>query len=157
MLKNIYIYVFSFLSRTLFTIYFFCTDILAVVISALDRKQITKDGRESSVQKFVLVNEEYVFLSLMIISYIHFSQFQLWYSCFSLKNRFQTVKLSMWDAFVDDEGQKILQSMHRFPVVICRRVRVGYYNGPLQTLSQQLAVRFFPLLLFPSVMHALFF
>ncbi|XP_071910182.1 replication protein A 70 kDa DNA-binding subunit B-like [Coffea arabica] len=75
-------------------------DILAVIIFALDRKQISRDGKESVIQKFVLVNEG-----------------------------FQTVKLSMWDAFVNDEGQKILQNMHKFPIVICRRVRVGYYNG----------------------------
>ena len=52
-------------------------DILAVVISAMDQKQVNRDGKESIVQKFVLVNEEYELLLLIIISYIELLQFLL--------------------------------------------------------------------------------
>ena len=70
MFKSICVYEFSFLSEYLFIVSSFKIDILAVVISAMDQKQVNRYGKESIVQKFVLVNEEYELLLLIIISYI---------------------------------------------------------------------------------------
>ncbi|XP_027118638.1 replication protein A 70 kDa DNA-binding subunit B-like [Coffea arabica] len=75
-------------------------DVLGVVISALERKTVTKNSRQSDVQKFVLLNEES-----------------------------QTVLLSLWDNFLANEGEDMLSKLHSYPVIIARRVRVNNYNG----------------------------
>ena len=82
---RLYTYMLFLFFRTLYSQFTFLNiDILAVIISALDRKQISKDGKESSVQKFVLVNEEYELLLVIVISYIDFSEFLLSLIHFSL-------------------------------------------------------------------------
>ncbi|CDP15596.1 unnamed protein product [Coffea canephora] len=75
-------------------------DVLGVVISSLAMKTITKNSKQSSVQKFVLLNEES-----------------------------QTVLLSLWDDFLNNEGQVILNNMQSYPVIIGRRLKVNNYNG----------------------------
>ncbi|XP_027178070.1 replication factor A protein 1-like [Coffea eugenioides] len=75
-------------------------DVLGVVISALEKKTVTKNSKQSDVQKFVLLNEQS-----------------------------QTVLLSLWDSFLANEGQEILSKLHSYPVIIARRVRVNNYNG----------------------------
>ncbi|XP_027174552.1 replication protein A 70 kDa DNA-binding subunit-like [Coffea eugenioides] len=75
-------------------------DVLGVVISALERKTVTKNSRQSDVQKFVLLNEES-----------------------------QTVLLSLWDSFLANKGEDMLSKLHSYPVIIARRVKVNNYNG----------------------------
>ncbi|XP_027171826.1 replication protein A 70 kDa DNA-binding subunit-like [Coffea eugenioides] len=75
-------------------------DVLGVVISALERKTVIKNSRQSDVQKFVLLNEES-----------------------------QPVLLSLWDSFLANEGQEIVSKLHTYPVIIARRVKVNNYNG----------------------------
>ncbi|XP_071932877.1 replication protein A 70 kDa DNA-binding subunit B-like [Coffea arabica] len=75
-------------------------DVLGVVISSLAMKTITRNSRQSNVQKFVLLNEES-----------------------------QTVLLSLWDDFLNNEGQLLLNNMHSYPVIIGRRLKFNNYNG----------------------------
>lgn len=75
-------------------------DVLGVVINALERKTITKNSKQTDVQKFVLLNEES-----------------------------QTVLLSLWDNFLHNEGQELLSKLHSYPVIIGRRIKVNNYNG----------------------------
>ncbi|XP_071932924.1 replication protein A 70 kDa DNA-binding subunit D-like [Coffea arabica] len=75
-------------------------DVLGVVISSLDKKTISKSTKQSCVQKFVLLNEES-----------------------------QTVMLSLWDNFLNNEGQILLNNIQTYPVVIGRRLKVNNYNG----------------------------
>ncbi|XP_071916183.1 replication protein A 70 kDa DNA-binding subunit B-like [Coffea arabica] len=75
-------------------------DVLGVVISSLAMKIITRNSKQSNVQKFVLLNEES-----------------------------QIVLLSLWDDFVNNEGQVILNNMQSYPVIIGRRLKVNNYNG----------------------------
>ncbi|XP_071925869.1 replication protein A 70 kDa DNA-binding subunit B isoform X3 [Coffea arabica] len=78
-------------------------DVLGVVISSLAKKTITKNSKQSNVQKFVLLNEE----------------------C----EMSQTVLLSLWDDFLNNEGQVLLNNMQSYPVIIGRRLKVTNYNG----------------------------
>ncbi|XP_071913971.1 replication protein A 70 kDa DNA-binding subunit B-like isoform X3 [Coffea arabica] len=75
-------------------------DVLGVVISSLAMKTITRNSKQSNVQKFVILNEES-----------------------------QTVLLSLWDDFLNNEGQALLNNMQSYPVIIGRRLRVNNYNG----------------------------
>ncbi|XP_027154697.1 uncharacterized protein LOC113754469 [Coffea eugenioides] len=89
-------------------------DIMGIVIAALDEKIVTVNSKEARVQKLVLVNEE-----------------------------LQTLMLSMWNAFIDNEGSKIISEIQNYPVLIGRRLKVQNYNGQvempnaLQTLLQR--------------------
>ncbi|XP_071917137.1 uncharacterized protein [Coffea arabica] len=69
-------------------------DVLGVVISSLEKKTITKNSKQSSVQKFVLLNEQS-----------------------------QTVMLSLWDDFLNNEGQILVNTIQAYPVVIGRRLK----------------------------------
>ncbi|XP_071939274.1 replication protein A 70 kDa DNA-binding subunit D-like [Coffea arabica] len=80
-------------------------DVLGVVISALEKKTVTKNSKQSDVQKFFVTVNSY-----------H-------------EHRSQTVLLSLWDSFLDNEGQEILSKLHSYPVIIARRVKVNNYNG----------------------------
>nr|XP_027084848.1 replication protein A 70 kDa DNA-binding subunit B-like isoform X2 [Coffea arabica] len=75
-------------------------DVLGVVINSLEKKTVTTSSKQSSVQKFVLLNEES-----------------------------QTVMLSLWDDFLNNEGQILLNNIQTYPVLIRRRLRVNNYNG----------------------------
>ncbi|XP_027157287.1 replication protein A 70 kDa DNA-binding subunit B-like [Coffea eugenioides] len=75
-------------------------DIMGIVIAALDEKIVTKNSKESRVRKLVIVNEE-----------------------------LQTLMLSMWNAFIDTEGSKIISEIQNYPVLIGRRLKVQNYNG----------------------------
>ncbi|XP_071940335.1 replication protein A 70 kDa DNA-binding subunit B-like isoform X2 [Coffea arabica] len=75
-------------------------DVLGVVISSLEKKTITKNSKQSNVQKFVLLNEHS-----------------------------QTVMLSLWDDFLNNEGQILVNTIQAYPVVIGRRLKVNNYNG----------------------------
>nr|XP_027117791.1 replication protein A 70 kDa DNA-binding subunit B-like [Coffea arabica] len=37
--------------------------------------------------------------------------------------------LSMWNAFIDNEGSKIISEIQNYPVLIGRRLKVQNYNG----------------------------
>ncbi|XP_027101133.2 replication protein A 70 kDa DNA-binding subunit B-like [Coffea arabica] len=75
-------------------------DIMAVVVDAMPVVPIKNDSQESFVQRFLIVNEEMV----------------------------PTV-LSLWNAFVENEGKLLTDHRNRHPVVICRRLKVVTYNG----------------------------
>ncbi|XP_027096980.1 uncharacterized protein [Coffea arabica] len=89
-------------------------DIMGIVIATLDEKTVIVNSKEARVQKLVLVNEE-----------------------------LQTLMLSMWNAFIDNEGSKIISEIQNYPVLIGRRLKVQNYNGQvempnaLQTLLQR--------------------
>lgn len=37
--------------------------------------------------------------------------------------------LCMWNAFVMSEGKEIVDKLKKFPIVMCKRLRVTYYDG----------------------------
>nr|XP_027062744.1 replication protein A 70 kDa DNA-binding subunit B-like [Coffea arabica] len=76
------------------------TDVLGVVIAALDRKTLNRNTKESNVQKFVLLDEK----------------------C-------QTVLLSLWDDFLTNEGQQLLSNLNSYPVIIARRIKVLWFDS----------------------------
>ena len=39
------------------------------------------------------------------------------------------VVLSLWNEFIKNEGKSILQQKDKFPVVVCRRLKVVTYDG----------------------------
>lgn len=75
-------------------------DILAVVINILPITAFTNAFGPGRVQKFVIINEEKI-----------------------------PLQLSMFNEFIDNEGQEIAKSMNNFPVIICRRLKVKSFNG----------------------------
>ncbi|XP_071920719.1 replication protein A 70 kDa DNA-binding subunit A-like [Coffea arabica] len=75
-------------------------DIMAIVVDAMPVVPIKNDSQESFVQRFLIMNEEMV----------------------------PTV-LSLWNAFVENEGKLLTDHRNRHPVVICRRLKVVTYNG----------------------------
>ncbi|XP_071917017.1 replication protein A 70 kDa DNA-binding subunit B-like [Coffea arabica] len=79
---------------------FLSLDIMGIVIAALDERNVTINSKEARVQKLVIVNEE-----------------------------LQTLMLSMWNAFIDNEGSKIISDIQNYPVLIGRRLNVQNYNG----------------------------
>ena len=116
--------------------FFFFADVLGVVISSLAMKTITRNSRQSNVQKFVLLNEECaVFLSLFTLFYWSYRIFpialKLFCPAFYANVRSQTVLLSLWDDFLNNEGRILLNNMHSYPVIIGRRLKVNNYNGLL--------------------------
>ena len=46
-----------------------------------------------------------------------------------LMHRMNPVVLSLWNEFIENEGKAILQQKDKFPVVVCRRVKVVTYDG----------------------------
>nr|XP_027075654.1 replication protein A 70 kDa DNA-binding subunit B-like [Coffea arabica] len=75
-------------------------DILAVVISVLPVTSFTNEFGTGRVQKFVVINEEKL-----------------------------PLQLSLFNEFIDNEGQKIAENMNNFPVIVCRRLKVKPFNG----------------------------
>ncbi|CAI9105804.1 OLC1v1004818C1 [Oldenlandia corymbosa var. corymbosa] len=75
-------------------------DVLGVVIEAFPLRSISKDNKEQTVQKYLLLSE-----TMKVIS------------------------LSLWNEFVDAVGTKIEHEVINHPVVICQRVNVSYFNG----------------------------
>ncbi|XP_027167891.1 replication protein A 70 kDa DNA-binding subunit B-like [Coffea eugenioides] len=75
-------------------------DIMAVVVDSMPVVPIKKDLKESFVQRFLIVNEEMI----------------------------PTV-LSLWNAFVENEGKLITDQSNKHPVILCRRLKVVTYNG----------------------------
>ena len=110
---------------------------LGVVISSLAKKTITKNSKQSNVQKFVLLNEECemsfyhatnLFYCLCLVFPIALNHF---HPEFYVNVRSQTVLLSLWDDFLNNEGQVLLNNMQSYPVIIGRRLKVTNYNGLL--------------------------
>ena len=46
-----------------------------------------------------------------------------------LMHRMNPVVLSLWNEFIENEGKAILHQKDKFPVVICRRLKVVTYDG----------------------------
>ncbi|XP_027174570.1 uncharacterized protein LOC113774208 [Coffea eugenioides] len=82
-------------------------DIMGIVIAAMDEKMVMINSKEARVQKIVIVNEE-----------------------------LQTLMLSLWNAFIDNEGSKIISDIQTYPVLIGRRLKVQNYNGAKQGNSR---------------------
>ncbi|CAI9094554.1 OLC1v1030314C1 [Oldenlandia corymbosa var. corymbosa] len=75
-------------------------DVLGVVIEAFPLRSISKDNKEQTVQKYLLLNEN-----------------------------MKVISLSLWNEFVDAVGPRIEHEVINHPVVICHRVNVSYFKG----------------------------
>lgn len=46
-----------------------------------------------------------------------------------IDNKFRTVVLTLWDTFVDEEGNKILQNIANKPIIWATNLKVSSFNG----------------------------